>query len=135
MWRYEQATGKLLNDAGEVVAIGYSGHAAGKNNPLMQSVSDTGPIPVGTYSIETPFNSPTHGPFAMPLIPSSEATMFGRSGFLMHGDSAAHPGQASLGCVIMPRDIREMVWNSGDHDIEVVSGLPAIDRTTEVSSA
>ena len=128
MWRYEQATGKLIDDRGNVVAIGYSGHGAGKNNPLMQAVSNTGPIPVGVYTIEAPVMSKTHGPYAMALNPDPEDDMFGRSGFLMHGDSFLQPGQASLGCIIVSRDIRELVWESGDHQLEVVTGLPEVDN-------
>ena len=39
----------------------------------------------------------------MPLIPSPTNEMFGRSEFLIHGDSLEHPGAASEGCIILPR--------------------------------
>jgi hypothetical protein len=63
----------------------------------------------------------------MALTPDSTNQMFGRSGFLMHGDGVKDPGAASLGCVIMPHSVREEVWNSNDHDLEVVSGLTDTD--------
>ena len=120
MWTYKQSTGELTNAAGDVVAKGYSGAPAGKNNPAMQNVPDVGPIPEGQYTIGTPFNSPDHGPFAMHLTPDPANEMFGRSAFLMHGDSLEHPGCASEGCIIMPRPVREATWNSGDLALLVV---------------
>jgi hypothetical protein len=47
--------------------------------------------------------------------------MFGRSGFLMHGDNIRLPGTASEGCIILPRDLREAIWNSADHTLEVIA--------------
>jgi len=70
--------------------------------------------------IEEPFNSPTHGPYAMHLTPDPTNMMYGRSEFMMHGNSLEHPGAASEGCVIMPRPTRELVWSSGDHRLLVV---------------
>jgi hypothetical protein len=57
------------------------------------------------------------------LEPEPDTDTFGRAGFLMHGDSGAHPGEASEGCIIMPRNVREAVWTGGDHELEVVSGI------------
>lgn len=118
-WTYSQASGNLSHD-GELVATGYSGAGEGKNNPAMQEVHNVGPIPVGSYTIEEPINTKTHGPYAMHLIPGAENEMFGRSAFLIHGDSVVRPGTASEGCVILPRPIREQIWNSGDRVLEVV---------------
>lgn len=120
MWTYDQFTGMLCAPDGTLAAVGYSGAGDGKNNPAMQNVPDVGPIPQGTYTISQPYNSPEHGPFAMPLIPSPANAMFGRSGFLMHGDSLEHPGCASEGCIIMPPQVRQAVWASGDRELQVV---------------
>jgi hypothetical protein len=121
MWKYRQSTGELFDAADELAATGYSGSPEGKNDPDKQSTPDVGPIPRGTYTIGEPFSSSLHGPFAMEMQPDPTNEMFGRSGFLMHGDSLEHPGCASEGCIIMPRDVREQkVWNSGDHRLEVV---------------
>lgn len=123
-WKYEQASGRLSDMDGSVVGIGYSGrYPDGKNKPEAQSIESVGPIPTGSYFIQPPVNTVTHGPFVLPLSPFSQNTMFGRSGFLMHGDSVVHPGTASEGCIIMPRDVREKVWQSGDHTLQVVSGI------------
>lgn len=124
MWTYRQSTGVLSPQSGTVTTVepmqGYSGAPAGKNNPAMQNVPNVGPIPQGNYTISAPYNSPDHGPFAMPLIPDPANEMFGRAGFLMHGDNIEHPGCASEGCIIMPRDVREAVWNSGDRGLVVI---------------
>ena len=120
MWTYDQATGTLTTPDGTPLCAGYSGaEPDGKNNPSMQNLPCVGPIPQGTYTIGEPFNSTTHGPFAMPLSPAAANEMFGRSGFLMHGDSLEHPGCASEGCIIMPPDARHAVWASGDGGLKV----------------
>jgi hypothetical protein len=120
MWTYAQETGALLHD-GQSVATGYSGFDDGKNNPAMQAVPDVGPIPQGDWSVEgPPVNTAEHGPYVLTLAPAPSTNTFGRSGFLMHGDSVDAPGTASKGCIIMPRTAREQVWNSGDTDLEVV---------------
>lgn len=118
-WKYEQETG-ILSHNGADVAIGYSGSGNGKNNPAMQDVQKIGPIPVGEYFIGQPCDTPTHGPYVLRLSPNPNNEMCGRSGFLIHGDSIEHPGTASQGCIIMPRKVREQIWNSGDPTLEVV---------------
>lgn len=131
-WTYEQATGRLLDPDGEVVGIGYSGMGNGKNNPQFQNVHNVGPIPEGRWLIGTPMNSQTHGPFAMPLVPDPSTQLFGRDAFLMHGDSVHAPGTASQGCIIMARDVRDKVWASNDHELEVVAGYPNTDGEVNV---
>lgn len=133
MWTFEIVTGKMLDPTGEVVGIGYSGAGLGKNNPAMQNVHDVGPIPEGRWTIGTPVNTRDHGPFAMSLIPDPSTVLFDRSAFLIHGDSFNHPGNASEGCIIMSRDVRERIWASGDRDLEVVSGYPNPDINGEIS--
>lgn len=122
MWNYEQATGALfLNSV--YVGTGYSGgnegkNPEGKNNPAMQNVPDIGPLPRGRYRIEAPVNSPT--PIAFPLTPASENEMYGRSGFMIHGDSLEGPGCASEGCIIQAKPVRERINASGDCDLAVI---------------
>ena len=129
-WTYEIKPGRLRDKTGQQVEIGYSGFGDGKNNPAMQNHPDMGPIPVGTYTIGVPHDTESHGPYVMSLTPAPANQMFGRSGFLMHGDSRVHPGSASHGCIIMPRPTREMVWNSNDHQLQVVEGESDVTRTT-----
>ena len=118
-WRYEQSTGDMSRD-GILVATGYSGAGEGKNNPAMQDAHNVGPLPQGDYEIESPVDTATHGPYVLRLTPDSGNEMFGRSGFLIHGDSVAHPGTASEGCIILPRSARAQIWESGDTSLEIV---------------
>jgi hypothetical protein len=119
MFSYSQSTGELKRD-GQHVGFGYSGSPEGKNNPDRQSESNIGPLPRGLYDIAPPHDTQAHGPFVMALIPHSANQMFGRAGFLIHGDKAAAPGTASHGCIILARTIRELIWNSGDRLLQVI---------------
>jgi hypothetical protein len=126
-WTYAQQTGDLQQD-GKHVASGYSGFGEGKNNPEMENVRDVGPIPRGDWTIAgPPVDTAEHGPYVLELQPGAATETFGRSGFLMHGDSKESPGCASHGCVIMPRPVRERVWQSGDRELQVVATLGAQD--------
>lgn len=120
MWTYSQTSGELKRD-GSLVGIGYSGHGAGVNNPDLESVHDVGPVPRGLWIIGAQEEHSTHGPCVMPLSPKEGTDTLGRSEFLMHGDLLAHPGErlASLGCIIMPKYVREQVAASPDRDLEV----------------
>ncbi len=123
-WTYAQKSGELQQD-GKPVATGYSGAGAGKNNPVMQNVCDVGPIPEGDWTIAgPPADTADHGPYVLKLNPAAATETFGRSGFLMHGDSKEHPGSASHGCVILPRAVREQMWTSGDRELEVLAEIP-----------
>jgi hypothetical protein len=128
-WIYVQKTGGLWQKNADtdgtdfLVAYGYSGHDAGVNNPDMQEVHEIGPIPCGTYTINPPQDTPKHGPFVLALTPDPTNNMFGRDGLLIHGDSVHYAGQhqASHGCIILARAIREKIWNSQDHTLTVQS--------------
>ncbi len=119
MWTYTQVNGRLEKD-GELIATGYSGFGAGKNNPAMQNVPNIGPIPLGEYEIGPPHDTVTHGPHVMALTPSAGTNTFGRDGFLIHGDSKVSPGTASHGCIILPRVVREQISVSGEMRVQVV---------------
>jgi hypothetical protein len=125
MWTYQQTTGFILNPDGEHVFTGYSGAghvaATGRNNPDMQDVVATGPIPQGTYSIGPPYFNPKTGPTTMNLDPLPGTNTFGRSAFRIHGNNATD--DASEGCIIhSPAGDRMSIWDSGDHVIQVVRG-------------
>jgi|YelNatPaOPRAMG01_1025707.scaffolds.fasta_scaffold90901_3 hypothetical protein len=111
---YSQSTGILKKDNGEILGQGYSGHGVGKNNPEMQSVKNVGPIPEGNYQLGKPFNSDHTGDYSIPLIPDPENEMYGRSQFLCHGDDREHPGEASLGCIIQSRLVRQTMIACGE---------------------
>jgi len=42
----------------------------------------------------------------------------------MHGHSMGSPGCASEACVMMPRPVREQLWNSRDTELEGVEEFP-----------
>ncbi|GBQ94964.1 hypothetical protein AA23498_2160 [Acetobacter nitrogenifigens DSM 23921 = NBRC 105050] len=118
VWIYNQASGELTR-AGKFVEIGYSGHGDGKNKPSMQDKASIGPTPKGTYTFSAPFTHPHSGRYTMRLHPQTGTNTFGRSGFMIHGDSIRHPGEASEGCVIMSIKTRTQMWESGDHTLVV----------------
>lgn len=120
MWTYRQASG-CLDHNGLIVATGYSGSGPGKNNPAQQAVHDVGPIPQGKFTIGDPYDTDSHGPHVMRLTPDPADEMFGRAGFLIHGDSISHPGTASHGCIILPRDVRNRIADSGDRELTVTA--------------
>lgn len=119
MWIYDSTTGALawgMAPAGE----GYSGHGDGLNNPALQAVPDVGPIPRGLYKIGSFFTDPEKGPIVACLIPLADTNTYGRSGFMLHGDNPAMNHSASLGCVILPHDVRQQIAVSGDTDLQVI---------------
>lgn len=120
MWRFVQETGELFQDDNHR-AFCYAGIGEGKNNPDMQSVHNTGPLPVGFYTIGAAETSPTKGPVMMRLTPDASNEMFGRGDFEIHGDSKLHPGEASNGCIVASRPTRESISTSGDNRLQVVA--------------
>lgn len=123
MWIYEQRTGDLYQDTDRDTSfMCYAGHGEGKNNPDLQHVKSVGPLPVGFYSIGAPYESIDHGPYVLRLTPAPENEMFGRAGFLIHGDSKKHSGHASHGCIVTSRQARTAVWLSDEHVLKVIRG-------------
>ena len=122
---YEQKTGNFFkqDSKGNSIFIerGYSGFEEGKNNPTMETVHNVGPIPRGNWIIHSIIQrTPLHGPLVLPLEPAPGTETFGRSGFLIHGDSIVEPGKASQGCIILSRDTRIHIGSSGDSTLEVI---------------
>lgn len=118
--KYNQKTGELTTNSGVVIGKGYAGHGEGKNNPEMESVKNMGPLPKGVYLIGEPYDSGKTGPFTLPLIPEYGNEMYGRSEFKIHGDNITDPGNASHGCIILPRAIRAQIHNCADKKLEVI---------------
>lgn len=119
MWIWDQSAGELRR-AGKVWR-GYSGAARGLNNPAMQAARGIGPIPQGRWTIAGCHDSPNTGPCTLTLAPDPGTATFGRSAFRIHGDSLAHPGTASHGCIILPRAVRDAIWASGDRILQVIA--------------
>lgn len=122
-WNYQQSTGILKSPVGSswqgATWIGYSGRDDGRNNPDMQDVHNIGPIPQGSYTIGPAYEDPEKGPIVMHLTPSPDNEMFGRSGFLMHGNNPEN--DASEGCIIMSPNVRKIVNASEDKMLQVIA--------------
>ncbi|HEY9097714.1 MAG TPA: tlde1 domain-containing protein [Thiobacillus sp.] len=101
------------------MGVGYSGRGAGRNNPSLESIQNIGPIPQGRYRIGSQYTHPSKGPVTMTLTPVGHAAQ-GRTHFLIHGDSIKNSGDASEGCIVLNRSIRQTIAASGDTEIEVV---------------
>jgi uncharacterized protein RhaS with RHS repeats len=128
-WVWSQSTGQLTQVVnGQTVqgqgGTGYAGHGQGINNPAMQNQINTGPIPQGTYTIGPQQNNVTNTGTtlfqSMRLTPDANNNMFGRSGFIIHGDNAQGNQSASAGCPVISRSIRNQISNSGDNTLRVI---------------
>ncbi len=107
----------------------HAGHGQGVNNPANQAINEdqdqqnAGPLPRGTYTIGKQQDNVTgigrmlYG--SMRLTPDPGNEMFGRGGFLMHGDNAAHNQTASEGCAVLPPPARDIVGQSGINAMHV----------------
>jgi len=114
-WSWDQSGGALYLD-GRLLARGYSGRGEGRNNPAMEAEPRVGPIPCGPWRIGPPRSSARTGPHVMDLTPLGHDA-HGRSAFQIHGDNAA--GDASSGCIVLPRRFRERISASGLRRLEV----------------
>ena len=127
---FEQTTGNVYSDEGELLGNGYSGGNAGKNpeginNPEYQNQHNIGPIPEGLWKMGEPYHHQHLGPFAIPLTPFPETETFGRTEFFVHGDNFKGNRSASDGCIIQKRTVREaMYYDTPDKILKVVSELP-----------
>lgn len=134
MWTWYQSPGVMVGADG-LRMPGYSGKDPHKNDPDSEHIPDQGPLPCGFYDMEAPVDTDKHGPYVLWLTPHPENQMFGRSAFGIHGDSIAHPGQASEGCICVPHGARVRMWESGDHLLRVLALEPqvavAVDPGTE----
>lgn len=125
-WLWDQSAGELWR-GGALISRGYSGRGRGVNNPALQGERAVGPIPAGRWRIVERYDSANVGPYAL-VLHAADATPNDdrhdptrRSAFRIHGDNARGDRSASKGCIILPRKVREAIWNSGDRDLEVVT--------------
>ena len=122
MWSYRISTGVTCENDAPRPEISYSGHDTCKNDPTQCAVPMEGPIPIGKYRIGPPYDDPGGlGVLVMHLDPLPGTDTLGRSAFRWHGDSSAHPGEASHGCIVSPHSLRADVANSQDKTLEVIA--------------
>ena len=96
-----------------VLGYGYSGQAQYLNNQLFQEDHNLGPLPAGTYTISSIADDPRRGAHTCVLTPAATNEMYGRSGFLIHGDTTPPTHSASDGCIITPLWVRQQ-FKAGD---------------------
>lgn len=120
---FDQRTGRFtiaspVDDGGieRVIyeATGYAGRGRHRNDPESQHLRGLGPLPRGAYDVVGSVDHVRFGPVVFRLSPVEGNSMFGRSGFLIHGDSTTRPGDASSGCIVLPRAARYAV---GYHNV------------------
>ena len=102
------------------VGKGFSGkRGPWRDNPDYQYARGRGPIPVGKWFIGPRRSVKSDGtPLDnLVLTPAPGTVLKGRSAFLIHGGSYA--GDPSEGCIILPKDVRDQIWNSGDRELIV----------------
>lgn len=130
MHTFKVTSGEWFHN-GKLITKGYAGTddgdgvtepGEGRNDPSMERVRNVGPLPRGGYGIGVPYDS-THGSITMRLYPKPGTNTYGRGGFLIHADMKDPKlrGRASHGCIVLPREAREYIANSQDHDLEVVA--------------
>lgn len=125
-FRYVQATGRffLVDEAepekAETFGRGYSGHPPYVNDTESEALVARGPIPRGGYRLHGPFNSQRLGPCVFWLEPHAKNSMFGRSGFFIHGDNDSGNRSASHGCIILSRSVRDRIARSGARSLAVI---------------
>lgn len=118
-WTYEVSTTRFCQNGIYRFDAQYCGAPGYKNNPQFQCLKNQGPLPIGSYIIGSPYNSPNTGRFTLGLTPHAGNDMCGRDGFRIHGDSRKAPGAASHGCIVVSLISRQEIWNSGDRELIV----------------
>ena len=118
-WIFNSRTGIMRHTSLPHQFQGYAGTGAGRNNPDMEFVPNTGPLPRAPsgYRIYPPKDSPRTGPFTLGLEPVVQSELNGRFAFRIHGDNAQN--DASNGCIILNRTARTTIWLSQDRDLVV----------------
>jgi hypothetical protein len=111
---YDISDGTLNTPDGKLY-IGYSGKGIYKNDPNATHIRNKGPIPAGEWGIVGYLDHNKLGPNTITLDKKSVDSQ--RDNFLIHADNKNHPGQASNGCIIMPKfaleEIVEYILKNG----------------------
>lgn len=135
-WTFRISTHSIQGQAGplgtpDLWSIGvYSGtFGPDQNNPESVGKLNNGPIPPGKWlMVQLIEDDPKTGEYTIVLAPADHATLsyvisLGRGPwtFRIHGDDIEDPGHGSDGCIVAPRVVREAMWASPDHELEVVA--------------
>ncbi|MDW8844414.1 DUF2778 domain-containing protein [Erwinia sp. MMLR14_017] len=118
-WVYNVSSRKFLLNGTYRFSARYSGRPGYKDDSANECVKGKGPIPGGKYTIGRPFYHHKTRGWTMRLTPAHSNSMCGRDGFMIHGDSSKHPGEASDGCIIVDLSGRKEIAASGDYTLVV----------------
>ena len=122
MIKFDRKLGTLFNDRGAVIATGiWAGHGDARNDPSREREKMIGPLPAGMYTMRDPRDSDHLGSYVIDLEPHPGNQMYGRGLFRIHGDNKTpDPNDASNGCIIAPRSVRERCHKEQDRLLKVV---------------
>ena len=133
VWTFNQTKGWLDKDGILVSKDCYSGFMEGFNNPSLEMVEGVGPLPSGPWKIYgPPKNDPKLGEYVLTLTPATSSfrariVAMGRDpdSFRCHGKPMppADINSGSHGCLCADKVTRTRMYQSGDTDLEVISGL------------
>ncbi|WP_313084043.1 tlde1 domain-containing protein [Atlantibacter sp.] len=113
-WVYKVSAHTFYLDGVYQFDAKYSGRPGYKDDSANECIVSKGPIPRGTYTIGEAFYHHKTKAYTMRLTPFIENQMCGRDGFMIHGNSAAHPWDASDGCIILDYQSRKTINSSTD---------------------
>ena len=91
------------------IGKGYSGFREYRNNAAFEARKSLGPLPRGRWLLGQAIAHPRLGPVCLPLQWESGPSVFGRSGFYIHGDNVQRDYSASTGCIVLGRDERQFI--------------------------
>ena len=100
---------EILDETSRILAFGYSGHGFYRDDPHAEKRSNEGPLPAGTYQLSGPVSTTLGG---KEVGPSSwhlnliTGKLYGRAGFMIHGDTEEEDHSASDGCIVTPYWVR-----------------------------
>ncbi|MBS3049858.1 tlde1 domain-containing protein [Enterobacter mori] len=114
VWVYKVSVHKFYLNGTYQFDADYSGRPGFWNDSANEYVSHKGPLPRGTYTIGPAFYHPKTRAMTMRLTPFIENQMCGRDAFMIHGNSVAHPQDASDGCIILNLSGRKTINDSSD---------------------
>ena len=136
---YDQRTGRFIiygdvdgHEGQERIvweAQGYAGRGECQHNPDCDHKRSQAPLPVGRYGVRLV----RHVRFRDPVfrLEQLEGPTYGRSGFLIHGDSANSPGKASQGCIVLRWSDRSAISAYDVRELEVFASLAPSGRVLD----
>jgi len=118
-FRYSNKVGEFINGRNGKNYSAYSGDCDHYNDENSMKLKCKGPIPIGKWEV-TGIEEST-GPLTARLQPCPGTDVFGRSGFLIHGDNSKMNLTASQGCIIVNRECREQIKQGDFVEVSILN--------------